>query len=152
MNATVRRKPGLELPKSVSHLDFPVAYLPNLVNDIAAAKRFIERRYNDAGECNGSNIVLIGAEDGATLGTLWLASETRRYRILPVGIAGQKAERPESKDVVACVWLNMSNSIGKYNVGNALRGWIKDAGNTRDSKVPMAFMFGKDNTDQGKYA
>ena len=154
MNAMVKgHKPfGQEQPKSVSVRDFPATYLPNLINDIAAAKRFLERRFNDAGECNCSNIVLIGAEDGATLGALWLASETKRYRILPVGMTGQKAERPESKDVVACVWLNMSNKIGTYNVGNALRGWIKEAGNTRDSKIPMAFMFGKMDKAQGDYA
>ncbi len=147
MNAQVRRKAGPKLPETVSLADFPPRYAPNFVNDIAAAKQFIERRYNDQGECNCSNIVLIGAEDGATLGALWLASETKRYRILPVGlVGGQKAEQPESKDVVACVWLNMSNSIKGQPVSNVLHRWLKDAGNSKESKIPMAFIYGKDDT------
>src|SRR5204863_6624589 len=106
--------------------DFSRGYLPHLVDDIAAAKRFIERRYNDAGECNAANTVLIGAEDGATLGALWLASETKRYRIIPVGIRGEKNDKPESKDVVACAWLNISPTLGsriQMNVSGLLRPW-----------------------------
>jgi hypothetical protein len=145
---------------------FPAGYAANLINDISAAKRFIERRYNDAGECNCSNIVLIGAEDGATLGALWLATETKRYRILPVGLTGQKNEKPESKDVIACVWLSMSEWLGqstqmKQLVGgpNLLNKWLREAGNTPESKVnmtaeskiPMAFLYGKKETSPNRY-
>jgi len=158
MNQYVRRPAGAAQPANVDRASFPQGYLPNLINDIAAAKRFIERRYNDPGECNCSNIVLIGADDGATLGALWLASETKRYRIIPVGIAGQKNEKPESKDVIACVWLSMSQSLGgkQYVGGNALLNhWLKDAGNTKEnkfsglaeSKIPMAFIYGKTAKD-----
>ena len=33
---------------------------------------------NDDGEANSSNIIVIGAGEGATLGALWMASEWRR--------------------------------------------------------------------------
>jgi hypothetical protein len=145
---------GGKLPDAISLTDFYARYLPHLVDDIAAARSFMDRK-NDAGECNSSNIVLIGADDGATLGALWLASEAKRYRFLPVGFQGKPAEKPESKDVSACVWLSITNDLGAgikktLNVGTPLRSWIKEAGNTQVSKVPMAFLFGKDdkNGDQ----
>jgi alpha-beta hydrolase superfamily lysophospholipase len=164
MNQNLRKPPAAQ-QTSVDMKTFPATYYPNLVNDIAAAKRFIERRYNDTGECNCSNIVLIGAEDGATLGALWLASETKRYRIIPVGLAGQKNERPESKDVIACVWLSMSESLGSGTVRqyvggiNLLNKWLRDAGNTKESKlsmtaeskIPMAFIYGKKEPKPDSY-
>jgi pimeloyl-ACP methyl ester carboxylesterase len=148
----LRHKPG---QNTIALQDFPAKYLPYLVNDIAAAKRFLERRYNDSGDCNASNIVLVGAEDGATLGALWMASEARRYRLNPFN--GMKNASPESKDVVACVWLSISSAIGpqaspggvsrSLNVTNQLPAWIRDAGNSKDSKVPMAFLYGKQDRD-----
>ncbi len=154
LNNKYFRTPPAGKDTTLTSSSFPPGYLPHLVNDIAAAKRFLERRYNDSGDCNCSNIVLIGAEDGATLGALWLASETKRYRIIPVGV-GQKNERPESKDVVACVWLNISETIGKQPVGQQLRVWLKDAGNVKvpvESKIPMAFIYGKKDAKAGATA
>src|SRR5207247_5050711 len=97
-------------PDTIALRDFSPKYLPHLVDDIAAAKRFIERQ-NDNNDCNASNVVLIGAEDGATLGAIWLASETKRHRIIPVGRGGEENAKPESKDVAACVGLNVSPSL-----------------------------------------
>jgi hypothetical protein len=147
MNRTLRRKVG-KAAETIALSEFPGAYLPNLVNDITAAKRFLERRYNDGGDCNISNLVLIGAEDGATLGALWLASEVRRYRIEPVGLVGKRADTAEIKDLVACVWLNMSNYIGSGRQSVAaqyLKTWLKDAGTGKDAKVPMAFYYGEED-------
>jgi pimeloyl-ACP methyl ester carboxylesterase len=148
----LRHKPG---QNTISLQEFPPRYLPYLVNDIAAAKRFLERRYNDSGDCNTSNVVLVGAEDGATLGALWMASEARRYRLNPFN--GMKSPTPESKDVIACIWLSISNWIGPQaapggvakglNVTNQLPKWILDAGHSKESKVPMAFIYGKQDRD-----
>ena len=95
-------------------------------------------------------MILVGAEDGATLGTLWMASESRRYRLIqnPQFPAVPKlSAKPEGKDVVACVWLNLSNSIGperaRTNVAPVLPLWLQDAGKAQ--KVPMAFFFGKED-------
>lgn len=147
------RRGAAKLPETIALADFQPRYLPHLVDDVAAAKRFIERRYNDAGECNASSIVLVGAEDGATLGALWLASETKRHRIIPVGLMGQKNDKPESKDVSACAWLNISPTLGTrtpLNVGGLLRGWLKEGANTPASKIPMAFIFGADDKPSDK--
>jgi len=142
----VRRRPGLTPPPTISFKDFGRNYWPYLINDIAAAKRFLERRYNDQGDLNLSNTILIGAEDGATLGGLWMSSEAHRFRLLPTG---NKNDAPESRDVVACIWLSISNTLGPAGQGigvtGLLPGWLRDAGNTRDSKVPMVFLYGKDD-------
>lgn len=136
-----------KLPDTISHTSFRPGYFPYLVNDIAAAKSFLDRRYNDNSDCNTANIVLIGVEDGATLGALWLASETKRHRMLPP--VGMMNEKPESKDVIACVWLNIATTIGTktpVNVSASLKNWLKDAGSSKETKIPMAFFFGKEDT------
>src|SRR5262245_41278023 len=50
--------------------NFNSGYYTYLVNDIAAAKAYLDRR-NDAKELNTSNVILIGAGQGATLGAMW---------------------------------------------------------------------------------
>jgi pimeloyl-ACP methyl ester carboxylesterase len=155
MNQNIPHKLGPKLPETISLADLQKTpgYLPNLVNDIAAAKRYLERRYNDSGECNLSNLVLIGSEDGATLGALWLATETKRYRLTQnLGGPVMKANNPESKDVVACVWLNMSNTLGGKVPATYLNVWLREAGNSQGSKVPMAFIFGKQDEKAEKEA
>src|SRR5262249_35021117 len=74
-NNMVRRRKGS--PDSVDHKDFNIGYYPYLVNDIAAAKAFLDRR-NDAREVNSANVIVVGAGNGATLGAMWMASECRR--------------------------------------------------------------------------
>ena len=104
-------KPGsLKQPTSISQGDFNSMYIPYLVNDIAAARAFLERK-NDNGECNVGNTVLIGAEEGATLGLLWLTFETYRHQV--IFPPGRPSSKPESKDIAACVWLSMNKTMGK---------------------------------------
>src|SRR5204862_4095410 len=50
--------------KTISWKDFPKGYYPMLVNDIAAARHFLDVQTN-ANRCNSSNLILIGAQDGA---------------------------------------------------------------------------------------
>jgi hypothetical protein len=58
------------------------AYLPILVNDIAAVRAFLDRRNDNPKDCNTSNIFVIGADSGATLGALWINSEWHRYKYI----------------------------------------------------------------------
>src|SRR5262249_23029334 len=68
---------GAGRAQKISFKDFPPAYFPMLANDVAAAKRYLDRQ-NDAAACNSSNVIVIGAEDGAAIGALWIASEWQR--------------------------------------------------------------------------
>src|SRR5581483_6469173 len=96
--ALVRGAPGEE----IHFKDFDRHYYPMLANDIAAARAFLDRK-NDQGECNSSNLVLIGADTGATLGALWLNAESHRYRVLPaaVGVPARPAAQPEVRRACA---------------------------------------------------
>jgi len=133
-NMSVRGGPKAE---TISYKDYQKGYYPILVNDIAAAKAFLDSR-NDigSGECNSRSIILIGAQEGAVLGTMWLASEWYRYKMVN---AFKLDDRPEGKNVSACVWLSMTGS--QPELGN----WLKLIG--KDKHVPMGFLYGAtDNT------
>ena len=70
--ATRRFNPA-QPAKVIDHAEFNPSYLPMLVNDIAAAKLFLDER-NDAMECNSSRLIVLGAQEGAALGLTWMAS------------------------------------------------------------------------------
>lgn len=137
-----------KLKDSISQKDFLPGYLPYLVNDVAAAKLFLDDR-NDAGECNSRALILIGAEDGATLGAMWMASDWSRFSAtvtanpinprLPPRITDVSTDS-EGKDQYCGIWLSMTPSVGKTSVHAALKNWLVLAG--RDKKVPMAFVYG----------
>jgi alpha-beta hydrolase superfamily lysophospholipase len=127
---------------TIAHADFKPGYAAYLVNDVSAARLYLDRR-NDSGDCNSANIIVIGAEDGATLGNLWLYSEASRFRVT----AGNPAfpatlrlsSKPESKDVIACIWLSLRPTLARSGV--PLQSWLLKTG--REQKIPMAFIYGK---------
>jgi pimeloyl-ACP methyl ester carboxylesterase len=125
-------------------------YTPMMVNDVMAAKLFIDRR-NDAGECNSRKLILLGVHDGATLASLWLASEFYRFRVtqfnqltkLPI----DWDKSPEGKKTLALIALSMSSGIGR--AGANPFAWLQLAGKT--NKVRMAFLYGeKDGTSAAR--
>ena len=54
--------------RTIDLRNFDKRYFPAMVNDIAAARAYLERTKNDDGSCSTSSIIVIGAESGATLG------------------------------------------------------------------------------------
>jgi alpha-beta hydrolase superfamily lysophospholipase len=129
-----------ESKSTINHQDFRAAdYALWLVNDIAAAKSYLDRR-NDEGLCNSANLIVMGEDDGATLGAMWLASEFNRYRavsLIPIKTDGSS----EGKKVAAAVWLSMSPRISSGRAGSVpanLTTWLRDS-----HKVPMAFLYGE---------
>jgi pimeloyl-ACP methyl ester carboxylesterase len=90
-------------PDRIAADDFRPGYLPVLVNDVAAARAFLDGR-NDVGECNTGRLVVVGFAEGAAVGAMWVATEWSRYRVTgayPVRLAPS----PEGKDVAGCVWV-----------------------------------------------
>lgn len=140
-------------------------YGPVLINDIAAAKAFLDRRH-DTGGCNTANTIVIGAENGATLGSIWINSEWNRYKTtmkkvinpftgLPaVNAFGQPVEQPvfdkraEGNDIIGAVWLTISPKIGtrSVSVGNVLTNACKV------HYMPTVFLFGEKDADAKKYS
>jgi len=103
---------------AIEFKDFAKNYYPVLVNDIAAAKAFLDRK-NDSGACNTSSFILVGAETGATLGALWQHSEWFRYKMIPPPMFGFPAKpdsRPEGKDIICSIWLSITPSLGVKTV------------------------------------
>ncbi len=141
---------------SIDNGKFDKKYLPALVNDIAAAKAFLDRK-NDAKECNSSRIIVIGAETGATLGAIWLKSEWNRYNVklnpmllkpwpLVDRFGRPKIDKPpEGSATICAVWLSISPKLGDrpINLSSLLS---KPA---REEAVPMIFMH-SDGDKSGK--
>jgi pimeloyl-ACP methyl ester carboxylesterase len=135
-------------PDSIDQKDFPVGYYLALVNDIAAARAFLDRK-NDARELNTSNLIVIGAGDGATLGALWMAAEMRRQRDLTPPNLGDGAGEPlipklddaEGKDLAAAVWLSISPTLAGRDVSRAVKTAVVDV--AREGKVPTIFIYGQ---------
>src|SRR5262249_36412502 len=115
--------------ESIDHKNFNPAYFPYLVNDIAAARAFLDER-NDAGECNTNSVIVIGAGDGAALGALWMHSEmSRRRQKDPNSLALRPPlAEPEGRDLAAAVWLTIHPKIGSRAISNLLARYLLDVG------------------------
>jgi pimeloyl-ACP methyl ester carboxylesterase len=133
---------SIKKPETIDHGRFVASYLPYLINDIAAAKAYLDRR-NDAGQLNASNVILIGAGDGAALGAMWLKNECRRRRDtnIPPNPFAPTLAQPEINDIACAVWLSIHPGFNQ-RVSNFARTAIAEAGGKKN-KVPMAFIFGK---------
>ena len=94
--------------------EFKPNYFPMLVQDIAAARNYLDQ-LNDSGTVNTSTIYLLGSGDAAGLGFLFMASEWSRERIKPnVGIPSQyvsprrplfPSSEPAGPDIGGAIWL-----------------------------------------------
>jgi pimeloyl-ACP methyl ester carboxylesterase len=136
---------GFGKAESISYKDYQKSYYPILVNDIAAAKALLDRR-NDSGECNSRSIILVGAQEGAVVGTMWAVTEWSRYQLLNVNLFAPAAldKNPEGKSIIACVWLSMSSS--QSELGN----WLKLLG--KEKRMPMGFLYGANDATAANFA
>ncbi|MBL8797869.1 MAG: hypothetical protein JNM56_28485, partial [Planctomycetia bacterium] len=121
--------------------DFLPTYYPALANDLAAARLYLDY-LNDDGKCNASNLIVIGAQEGATLGAMWLYAESNRYSTpAPLKPLARPSTSPESTGIAAAVWLNISPTLGERGV--PLAEWLRLT--SRDRKIPMTFVHGGDD-------
>jgi hypothetical protein len=149
-NFVRRRMVGGKLPEKIDHKDFlNTNYVQYFVNDIAAAKAFLDQE-NDNKTCNSSNVVVIGAGYGATLGAMWIANECRRRKDLAGPLAGVPMLGDiESENIAGAVWLSLQPSLpGGKQV--PLTKWIIEGGKAH--KIPMAFIHGKGDTVSGGFS
>jgi hypothetical protein len=135
---------GAPKKETIEYKDMKSDYYPVLVNDIAAAKAFLDNR-NDAGACNTSNLIIVGADTGATLGALWLNAEWQRYVFTPanilMGIPVSIAKVPEGKDTIAAIWLSPTSKLGSRTI--RFSSLLDKAG--RENATPMVFMYSEDD-------
>jgi len=131
------------LPDSIKFEDFKdnSAYYPYLVNDISAAKTWLDQA-SDSGRANSSNLVVIGAGEGATLGAMWMASQMHLKKVSQIDqrTGLPTLDEPEGRDVVGAVWLSISPKFGSSEASTAVKKWAVDM--AVDNKVRMAFVYG----------
>lgn len=139
--------------EEIEFKEFSASYYTYLVNDIAAAKYLLEQK-NNAKECNVADLIVIGAEDGAALASLWVATEWQRRRYAR-GMGGVPVlGEAEGKDIAAAVYLSIRASLGsgqKTLPLKSLASWVSKDPKVRD-KVGMFFVAGKGDAAGEKYA
>jgi len=145
-------------PKSSLHMaELKPAYLPMLVNDVMAARSFLERK-NDAGEVNVSSTYLIGAGDAAPLGLFYIAAEWHREAERPTnefarrpfvsGVA-QPVSAPAGKDIAAAVWLSPDRPPALGD--GVLKSFISAYAPDMRTETRMLFLAGdKNSQDKAK--
>jgi len=112
------------------------------VNDIAAAKRYLDKQ-NDAGLCNSSNLVLVGAEEGAALGLLWLDTEWDRRPKIQTTLNRwiyDPQGKPFGEDIAAAIWISPTSGLN----GKSASSWLRDHREIRE-KIPMVFYASKED-------
>jgi len=124
---------------TISYKDFRPDYWPVLVNDILAAKRFLDQQ-NDADRCNSSNLIVIGADDGAALGAFYMTAEWKRE--IP-NLRQPRNQWPVGGADLACaVWLGIHTSVRGTNF--PISRWFKET--PQMPRVPMDFLCSADDT------
>jgi hypothetical protein len=136
-------------PETIRWEDFKghPEYYPYLVNDVAAAKEFLDRRP----DADSSNLIVVGAGEGATLGAMWMASEWHRQRLSGVDERGRpKLDKPEGQDILCAIWISMSPSLGGRGIGESVVDWVKDV--SGENRVPMYFLYGDKDARSKEFA
>jgi pimeloyl-ACP methyl ester carboxylesterase len=135
-NAPGRHLSGNKNKTTISYKDFRASYLPYLVNDIAAVRHFLDKK-NDAGACNTSNIFVVGDQEGAELGMLWIATEWQRDGTERKFGGAMPAQA--GQDYAGAIWLSAKRVPANWNISK----WYGPnlSAQARD-KVPMCFFYG----------
>jgi hypothetical protein len=138
MNQTLRGYNPNKTSISVKDFSGNSAYWPMLVNDVAAAKRFLDRQ-NDAGRCNSSNTILVAAGDACALASLFMASEWKRQL---VDLLTPMNQWPfAGKDIAGAVWLSFNSNLRGNNF--QVTSWFTQVSPQIKDKVPMYFLCGE---------
>jgi hypothetical protein len=134
-------------PETIDQKDFPAPYYPNLVNDVAAAKAYLERLNDSGQQVNVSNLILIGAGEGALIGQMWAATEWRRKKQIPGGLSVVFDDTAEGRDIASLVHLTINSGLSGRSLAGPLRNWVIEVG--AEFKTPIAFFYGEKD-DKGR--
>jgi hypothetical protein len=135
--------PAEKQPRELEPADMPSEYRPWLIEDIAAARTYLDVRHDESsGPVNTFNLVVIGAGQAAALGSLWLASEGLRYNATEMG---NKifVKWPEKLSVLQAVWIGMADPLKLNPFG--IHSWLEGA--HEKPVVPITFIYGEEDID-----
>jgi len=135
----------LKAADAIEYKDFTPGYYGYLLNDVAAAKTFLDKQ----GQANSANLIVIGAGDGAVVGNMWMWTEWQRRKVTGRGIGGKlQFDEPEGHDQVAALWLTISPDLAGRAVSRLTSDMIVNT--AAEHKVPMGFIYGgKDDASKG---
>lgn len=131
-------------------------YFPMYLQDLAAVRTHLDSK-NDLGEVNTSSIYIIGTDDTAALGFLWLTAEWNRPSVHPVLLGGETykvcpdprlvAELDAGKDFAGAIWLTASrpSNVPSMSSGKLYQTWVVNTVRLRDNN-PMLFLYGEKDT------
>jgi pimeloyl-ACP methyl ester carboxylesterase len=135
---------GSKKPLTITFNEFKSGYFPWLVNDVIAARRFLELK-NDAGELNANSMFVLGAQEGAALGLMFVAEEfNRTYTIGFVPLQSNGTSHIAGDDIAGGIWLSLAlrpNLATGLAPNMDVSRWFRSHPQIRD-KVPMAFVYG----------
>jgi predicted esterase len=136
-------------PQTLDHKTFPSSYYPHLVNDIMAAKAFLDQK-SDQGQVNSASTILIGAGNGASLGVFWMKTQCQLRRDNNTLLVGPRvpANQAECEDIAAGVWLTVNPRLPGKNV--SIASWLSDTAAKKE--IPMAFVYGKNDENNARLA
>jgi hypothetical protein len=145
-----KERDTIEVKDYIKSGTVPGAYLPVLVNDIAAVRAYLDRRNDEAKDCNTSSLIVIGADSGATLGALWINAEYCRYKYTPPTgfMKAQLSERAEGSDIIGAVFLTVQPTLEKRTV--SVPALLKTS--CKDRGMAAAFFYGKDDAKSKDFA
>jgi predicted esterase len=129
---------------TISFTDFGSTYWPMLVNDLTAAKRFLDRQ-NDASRCISSNTIVVGVGDGTALGAYFIASEWKRHIPISTQPFLPVAQQPLAGPDISCaVLLSMTSAVNK-SARLPIETWFGSLQPPIREKVPMYFIYGSED-------
>ena len=123
-------------PDTIEHKDFDgrsSEYYPYLVNDVTAAKTYLDK-HSGNGQANSSNLILVGAGEGAAIGAMWMESQWHLQKISGIDpkTGRPTLDEPEGRDVAGAVWLDLSPKLGEREIrAPSTPGWWTCPGPTR---------------------
>jgi pimeloyl-ACP methyl ester carboxylesterase len=137
-NDLVMHRPGGDRSK-IDVKDFKPGYLPWLVNDILAVRKFLEVK-NDSGEVSVNSLFLIGAHEGASLGMLFTATEwNRTYTTGFTALQTAGVQHLGGQDIAGCVWLSLVQRPN--NISFDINAWARNP--MMRERTPFYLIYGE---------
>ncbi|MFL5329715.1 MAG: alpha/beta hydrolase [Gemmataceae bacterium] len=135
--------------------DFKSDYWPILFNDLVAARNFLDVE-NDAQRCNTETVVVIAAQESASMAMGWCVYECER-RVVGGGasalLTGGTMKYP-SDDLAACVWLGpVRQAAAPVTMTFRPAQWFaKPSASRLREATPMYFLYGKQDRNSATEA
>jgi pimeloyl-ACP methyl ester carboxylesterase len=137
---------------SISYKDFNPGYYPMFVNDLVAAKNYLDKQ-NDAGACNSSDVFVVAAGDSAAIAAMWMAYAWEQYPLIPNAfgrLVPDWTAKPMGQDIAGAVMLSAPTAWGRIRVAGPLMAPLPGrpgvAAIVPRNKLPVAFVYGAQDT------